>query len=167
MGRRIAVVLALLALTIAWCMRPVDPNAWRSFARETKDDELSALYFDDESRSYKRWHHYLQALQAGDDEAFQFEPRVCASIVATKSVHPSEEFYGALGWNLERRPTEVLQLMMRCYPSHPTLVCIPFDHDTEWKHLKSSLDGRTVAVTGLLDGGLAEIATRCLEELRE
>ena len=162
-------MLSLLALAIAWCVRPFDPDAWRSFARATKDDEqLRELYSDDDwPRTADRWHRYLRALQDGDDEAFQFAPRVCASIIANKSVHPSEELLGALGWNLERRPTEVLQLMNRCYPSHPTLVCIPFDHDTEWEQLKASLHRRREAVRPLLDGGFSELAAACLSELRE
>jgi hypothetical protein len=159
-------LLVLVCLSMGWCLRPVDPDAWRSFAREPTE-EVRQLYFDDDGRSYQRWHYYVEALRAGDAEAIQLAPKVCASTIADEAAHPLEDLMGALGWNLERRPEEILQLMTRCYPSHPVLVCVPFDHDTESVQLEASLNRRRAAVKGLLDGGFSELAAACLEELRE
>jgi hypothetical protein len=88
-------LLVGLAVSVGWCNRPFDPDAWRSFARETKnDDQLRELYADDDwPRTVDRWHRYLEALRTGDDEALELAKRLCP--VIRGSAHPSEEFYGA------------------------------------------------------------------------
>ncbi|MDP1829281.1 MAG: hypothetical protein Q8L48_38810 [Archangium sp.] len=151
-------------LLIAWCNRPLDPNAWRSFARTAQGDELEQLASGGYDREQDdRWNQYLAALRAGDDEAFAVARRLCPLIV--NSAHPSEEFVGALGWSLERRPAEVFELVKPCFQG--TIVCQQFDEHTELEALRASVARRRTAVTALLDGGLSAEATACVNELRD
>lgn len=163
-------VLGLLSFTggvlllLAWCNRPLDPNAWRTFARIAQGDELKNLVSDDFARERDdRWAQYLTDLRAGDDEAFAVARRLCPLI--SNAVHPSEEFVGALGWSLERRPAEVFELVKPCFRSD--LVCQPFDDHSELDALRASIARRRAAVSALLDGGLSAEATACLNELRD
>jgi hypothetical protein len=151
-------------LLVAWCNRPLDPNAWRTFARAAQGDELDRLVSDDFDRERDaRWSQYLDALRAGDDEAFDLARRLCPLIA--HHVDPSEEFVGALGWSLERRPSEVFALVKPCFRSD--IVCQPFDDHSKLEPLRASIARRRTAVSALLDGGLSAEATACLHELRD
>lgn len=151
-------------LLVAWCNRPLDPNAWRTFTRTAQGDELKNLVSDDFDRERDdRWAQYLTDLRAGDDEAFAVARRLCPLII--NAVHPSEEFVGALGWSLERRPAEVFELVKPCFRSD--IVCQPFDDHSELDALRASIARRRVAVSALLDGGLSAEATACLNELHD
>jgi len=148
----------------AWWLRPPDPEAWREFTRKATDAELQdRLPSDNGDRAQiARWKRYLQALSAGDDEAFRVAARLCPRLGA----HTGEEFLSALSWNLERAPARVFELERRCFPRG--LACAPwFEGDEDPLQVKSALERRRKAVAGLLDGGWSDEASACLVELRD
>lgn len=158
--KRALLVMVLVAGVLVAVLWPEDPDAWRSFARNAGEEELQRLV-DDTS---PRWKHYLFALEGGDEEAFAVAGRLCPRI--TLSAHGSEEFLGALGWVLERRPADVLALGHRCYPDSPSpMVCMDIDEHADPEALRKSWARRRTAVETLLDGGLAEDARACLQAL--
>ena len=74
-------VIAVVVLMVAWHYRPLDPEAWRAFAREAREGELERLADDNSRELNDRWNQYLRALRSGDEEAFQVARRLCPLIV--------------------------------------------------------------------------------------
>jgi hypothetical protein len=142
-----ALLLGSIVLWLAYVARPAGRDSWRTFAREAKGDELRLLFNDMSHYESQRWGFFLEALRAGDEEAFTTAERLFPLI--RDGAHPSEELLSAVSAQLHLRPRRVLEAARRGD--------MPVREICEWAD-RSARE----PLLALLDGGLDDAVRECL-----